>query len=372
MGEIFELLKGSAGKIQASLSTIVKIILILSIFYATYYHLWHILFANVFLLILMFMPYFLRQKYEVHIPAEFEFMFLIFVIISFFLGGIRGIIIQIFFGTAVGFMGFTIMLLLFSHTKFKANYFLIILFSFSFSVTLGLTAEMLKYYLKIFLDYGNVNSDYPYTMMNLTLVSAGAFLSSIFGYLYMKGYRMKFVRDMVNKFKNKNPNFFIKHTDSPEEVLLLIKKGEYEKLEFKSTLRTNMHTGEHDKKVENASLKTIVAFLNSEGGILLIGVSDSREILGIEKDNFENSDRFNRHFTNLIKERVGNEYLPYMNFELIQMENKNLLKVECRKSNKPVFLRCDGLEEFYIRVGASTIQIIGSEVIEYVKNRFKI
>ena len=64
----------------------------------------------------------------------------------------------------------------------------------------------------------------------------------------------------------------------------LIKRGENEKIEFKSTLRINLHTKEQDKKVENSVLKTIVAFLNSEGGTLLIGVSDCGEIIGIEKD----------------------------------------------------------------------------------------
>ena len=150
MHKVFEMLKGSAGKIQGSLSTIVKIILIFSIFYATYFHLWHIMIANIFLLFLLFIPYFLRRNYEVQIPAEFEFIFLIFIIVSFFLGGIRGVIIQTFFGIAVGFIGFTIMLLLFSHSKFKANYLLIMLFSFSFSVTFGLVAELTKYYLKVY------------------------------------------------------------------------------------------------------------------------------------------------------------------------------------------------------------------------------
>lgn len=366
-----DLIKSDAGKIQTSLSTFVKIILILSILYATYYHLWHILFANILLLILMFMPYFMRKRYEIRIPRFFEFIFLIFVILTFFLGEVRGIIIQTVFGIAMGFIGFTIMLILFSNSKFKTNYLLIMIFSFSLSVTLGLIAEMLKYYLKLLLDYNNVISDYPHTMMNLTLVSLGAFLSSILGYIYMKGYRFKIMRDMVDEFKHKNPNLFVQKTDSPEEIIKLIKKGENERLEFKSTLRANLHTGEHDKKIENAALKTIVAFLNSEGGTLLIGVSNEGEILGIEKDGFENNDRFNRHFTNLIKERIGNEFLPYMNFELVLIENKNILKIECRKSEKPVFLKCEGKEEFYIRVGASSLELIGSKILEYIKHKFK-
>lgn len=368
--ELLEFMQNNSGKIQFSLSVLVKVILIISIFYAVYFHLWHILFANILLLTLLFFPFFLKKSYQITIPTEFEFILLIFTLISFFLGNIRGIIIQAFFGIAIGFVGFTVMLLLFSNSKLKTNYLMIILFSLSFSVALGLSAEMAKYYLKILLNYENVLNDYPHTMANLTLVAAGSIISSILGYFYMKGYRTQLMKKIVARFKKKNPNFFMERTDSPEEILKLIKKGENEKLEFKSTLRTNLHTNEHDKKVENSVLKTLVAFLNSEGGILLIGISDDGEIIGIERDNFENNDRFNRHFTNLIKERIGNEFLPFMNFELIQIEDKNILEINCAVSNKPVFLKYDSVEEFYIRVGASSLQIIGSKLIEYIKNKF--
>ena len=62
-----------------------------------------------------------------------------------------------------------------------------------------------------------------------------------------------------------NPN------KSPEEIIELIKKGENDCLEFKSTLRINLHTGDQDKKIEHSALKTLCAMLNSNGGILLIG-----------------------------------------------------------------------------------------------------
>jgi len=40
--------------------------------------------------------------------------------------------------------------------------------------------------------------------------------------------------------------------------------------------------------VTYAVLKTIAAFLNTEGGDLIIGVNDGREVVGIEQDQFEN------------------------------------------------------------------------------------
>ena len=39
--------------------------------------------------------------------------------------------------------------------------------------------------------------------------------------------------------------------------------------------------------IEHAVLKTITAFLNTDGGALLVGVSDDGIISGIEKDGFQ-------------------------------------------------------------------------------------
>ena len=54
--------------------------------------------------------------------------------------------------------------------------------------------------------------------------------------------------------------------------------GETEGVEFKSTLRTNLHTGQPDEKMQMAALKTIAAFLNAGGGTLLIGVADDGSV----------------------------------------------------------------------------------------------
>jgi hypothetical protein len=372
MKKVVELIKNNSGRVQASLSTIVKIILIFSIGYAFYFHLWHILFVNALLLLLIFMPYLMKKQLEIRIPKEFEFTLLIFILLSFFLGEIRGLIIQSFFGAAMGFVGFIIMLLLYANSKIKRNYFLIILFSLCFSLALGVSAELLKFYLKSFLGYQIGIGDYRYAMTNLTLVALGSLLASGIGYSYMSGKRPPIINFFVKRFKRKNPNFFIEKTDSPEEVIELIKKGEGEKIEFKSTLRTNLHTGEHDRKIENSVLKAISSFLNAEGGVLLVGVTDSGEIIGIEKDNFQNNDKFNLHFTNLIKDKLGANCLYYINSELVLIEDKDILKVECRKSNKPVFLKTDsGTEEFYARIGPSSSILTGGKLLEYIKDNFE-
>ena len=68
----------------------------------------------------------------------------------------------------------------------------------------------------------------------------------------------------------------------------LIKLGESRTLEFKSTLRWSLKEDKQDDKfVTHAVLKTIAAFLNTEGGDLLIGVGDDGSIVGLEQDRLE-------------------------------------------------------------------------------------
>jgi predicted HTH transcriptional regulator len=201
-------------------------------------------------------------------------------------------------------------------------------------------------------------------------VSLGAFVSSVIGYIYLKTEKKNPMNYFVNRFIKRNPNLFIQQIDSPQEVLELINQGEKKSLEFKSTLRINLHTKEHDKKIEHSVLKTIAGFLNSSGGTLLIGVDDAGKIIGIKNDNFESSDKFNLHFTNLIKQYIGKKYFRFLNFELVRINDKSVLKVDCFKSNKPVFLKFGENEEFYIRTGNQTIQISGSELVEYIDEKF--
>ena len=371
MKKVISIIKENSAKVQASFSTIIKLILIVSIGYSIALQLWRILFINLLLLIVLLMPYLLKSKLSIKIPREFELILLTFIVISFFLGDIRGIIVQIFFGAALGFIGFLIMLIIFVNSRIKTSYMIIALFSISLSVALGLALEIAKYYLKIYSGYTLSITDYNYAITSLTLVGVGALISSIIGFFYVKGYRLEPIEKLAKKFIKTNPNLFIQKTDSPEEILELIKKGESEKIEFKSTLRVNTYTNDIDRNIEKATLKTIVALMNSEGGTLLIGVTDSGNIEGLKRDRFETNDKLSLHFTNLIKEYIGNEYLPYINFEIVLIEKNYILLVNTIKADKPVFLREGKNEEFFIRIGPASVQITGKKLVDYIQNHFR-
>ena len=70
-----------------------------------------------------------------------------------------------------------------------------------------------------------------------------------------------------------------------------------------------------DPKVEHGTLKTIVAFLNTDGGTILIGVEDEGNIIGIEPDQFANEDKYMLHFASLVNDKIGKKYADFIRWE---------------------------------------------------------
>ena len=68
------------------------------------------------------------------------------------------------------------------------------------------------------------------------------------------------------------------------EIVDLIKRGESAELEFKSSARWDMKENKKNKEMEQVIVKTVAAFLNSDGGTLLIGVADDGTPLGLAHD----------------------------------------------------------------------------------------
>ena len=160
----------------------------------------------------------------------------------------------------------------------------------------------------------------------------------------------------------------LKLLNNSDKILSSIRDGESKILEFKETLTKNIRTNQKDKEIQKATLKTIVAFLNTEGGTLLIGVNDEGAIIGIEKDFFENNDNYLKHSHNLIRDQIGEQFFPLIDYKIVLVENKKVLKVDCKKSKIPVYLGKD--EEFYIRSNPATDKLTGKRLVEYIKIHF--
>lgn len=160
--------------------------------------------------------------------------------------------------------------------------------------------------------------------------------------------------------------------DESHEVNLkeLIDEGESDVTEFKSTLRVNLHTRKPDKRIEKSVLKTLAGFLNTEGGTLIVGVSDDGMPLGLDVDNFIDEDKMSLHLVNIVNARMGPNAWTTMHANFDDYEDGRVLVVHCQKSRTPVYLSDGNEEQFYVRTGPSTVQLSMSQTQEYIEHRF--
>jgi type I restriction enzyme R subunit len=156
----------------------------------------------------------------------------------------------------------------------------------------------------------------------------------------------------------------------------LIKRGESKTLEFKSTLRWNLKEDRQDDKgVTCAVLKTIAAFLNTEGGDLLIGVADDGSIVGIERDRLESDDKFMRHLAQVVRNGLGDRAGTCIDPKTQIALGKTVCVVTCQRSPEPVFLKWKGMEagpdgDFFVRSGPGTVKLPPDSAREYIRTRF--
>jgi predicted HTH transcriptional regulator len=154
-------------------------------------------------------------------------------------------------------------------------------------------------------------------------------------------------------------------------------RGENKYCEFKSSLRLDIRNNIADKKIEHSAFKNIAAFLNSEGGTLIIGVDDEKNILGLEQTDYttfskpDKQDEWSKHLDNLIQNFVGNKVHAFLKTQHIGIEGKTVAIIEVKQSNEPVWLKNGATEEFYIRRTASAVPLSGKEAVEYIKAHWK-
>jgi predicted HTH transcriptional regulator len=98
-------------------------------------------------------------------------------------------------------------------------------------------------------------------------------------------------------------------------------------------------------------LKTLVAFSNTAGGKLVLGVGDDKQIVGVA-DPLAEEERL----CNLIADSIAPRLVP--NIEMITVEGKTLLIAEVFLSgSRPHFLRAEGPENgVFVRLGSTNRQ----------------
>ncbi len=169
-----------------------------------------------------------------------------------------------------------------------------------------------------------------------------------------------------------------KHDTPPHEEDLDIEEilgaKEREGIEFKASLRWDRRLLKVNRELEKSVMKTVAAFLNSEGGHLVIGVEDNGEVLGLSYDyetiQRKDPDGFENHFTQVFRSMIGPELRRFVHLHFHNKEGKDVCIVRVLPSTKPAYLALDNREEFFIRTGNTTSSLNFSEAHAYIRSRW--
>lgn len=154
-----------------------------------------------------------------------------------------------------------------------------------------------------------------------------------------------------------------------DKIKTMIASGESRLLEFKSTVRMNLHKGQAGKEIEIAWLKSVVALMNTQGGTIMLGVNDEGEILGIEADRFPNKDKCLLHIQNLLKQHIGLEFTRYISVAIKNVDKKDIVILHMQTSPRPAFLKMGDKEQFFVRTGPSSVELPVSKALKYIEDR---
>ncbi len=153
----------------------------------------------------------------------------------------------------------------------------------------------------------------------------------------------------------------------------LLNMDEGQRLEFKASLRYNNVRGCVDQELEYNCLKAICAFLNADGGDLLIGVSDDNWVVGLEPDYVtlpkKNRDGFENHLINQVSNKIGDVFLDKIKISFHTMYGKELCRVHVLPSREPAFLHEKNKQYFYVRTGNNSRPFNIADATKYLMER---
>jgi len=173
--------------------------------------------------------------------------------------------------------------------------------------------------------------------------------------------------------KRKEGILFGKRKLLEQSIPSLIKEGENEFVEFKSSLRHDYYQIKTNKNLEMVIMKSIAGFLNAKGGTLIIGVNDFGEVLGLDNDYFtlkkNDKDGFQQRLITLVAKTFGKNICAFLNISFHVIKRREICTVVIQPSERPVYLNENSRTIFYLRTGNVTNPLTTSETVRYLQSR---
>jgi hypothetical protein len=184
----------------------------------------------------------------------------------------------------------------------------------------------------------------------------------------------------VNRLADGSDNPYAEAERKPESVAdgirRVIRAGESKVVEFKSTARKNLHTGQKDPAMELVVLKTVAAFMNTNGGTLLVGVADDGSLIGIEEDfafqSKKNTDAWELYLTERLANALGKAAVTDVTIGYAKLDGRTVARIDVGQAATPVFVTPSkgDKQAFYVRLNSSTHELHGQQAFAYQQKRW--
>jgi len=150
----------------------------------------------------------------------------------------------------------------------------------------------------------------------------------------------------------------------------LIDNDEDYAVEFKSTARWDVRQNQPSRATEDAIVKTVAAFLNTDGGTLLIGIGPDRAVVGLaydyERVKPKNGDGFVNWLTTHLITALGYTPVTRTRARIIVHAGHEICRVDVAASPSPVWARTSKDEQiFFVRMNNSTRALPDAEIESY-------
>jgi len=158
-------------------------------------------------------------------------------------------------------------------------------------------------------------------------------------------------------------------------VEALVAGGESDAVELKSSARWDYKEQRHNKALEAVVVKTVAGFLNGGGGDLVIGVSDSGEVLGLDADYSTFSrradrDGYQQFLVTLLSAALGKGVCAWLSIFFQPLGGKDVCIVHVEPGHAPVYVEDGAQTRFFLRSGNTTQELGTRESVQYVRTRW--